>query len=97
VSRALAHGSANSSPATVNESARAAAAALLMLQIGIGLPDLLSRGMHRATHAPADQVPRGANWSSPTLGTSDGRPTISGSTGPTAVRSLRVKGRRCST
>ncbi len=31
-----------------------------------------------------------ANWSSPTLGTSEGRPTTSGSTGPTAARSLRA-------
>lgn len=63
-------------------------AALLALLIGLGLPDLIARGMHRATLAA--QEPAEANWSSPMLGTSDGRPTISGSTEPIEPRSLRV-------
>ncbi len=67
-----------------------AACALLALSIGVGLPDLLAREMHRAAYRHADQELTVANWSSPMLGTSDGRPTISGSTDPIAVRSLRV-------
>ena len=64
------------------------AAALLALVLSVALPDLLARGMHAA--ATVDQTPALASWSSPTLGTSDGRPTISGSTGPTRARSLRA-------
>ena len=40
--------------------------------------------------APCQPAPLDASWSSPTLGTSEGRPTISGSTDPTVARSREV-------
>ena len=67
-----------------------AAAALLALLMSIALPDLLARSMHASAVAAPDQTPALASWSSPTLGTSEGRPTINGSTGPTAARSRRA-------
>lgn len=67
-----------------------ALAGLLALAIGFGLPDLLDRGLRGGARGPGTGGQALANWSSPTLGTSDGRPTTSGSTGPTAARSRRV-------
>ncbi len=39
---------------------------------------------------PHQPGPSPANWSSPLLGTNDGRPTINGSTEPSAATSLRA-------